>query len=93
MEVTHFDNLSTKQQVDKTHFDNLSNEEPIEIIHPSNLFIGKLIYSNIIGLIIDNLIERRTGNDLSELELVQMGDNNLLTKQLVKNQLVSLNSM
>jgi hypothetical protein len=71
-----------------THFDNLSNKEPIEIIHLSNFFIGKLVYSNIIGLIVDNFIERITGNDLFELELIQMGDNNLLTKQLVKNHLI-----
>jgi hypothetical protein len=33
MEVTHSDNLSTKQHVEETHFDNLSNEEPVEINH------------------------------------------------------------
>jgi hypothetical protein len=43
------------------------------------------------GLITNNLIERITCNDLFEPQLVQIGDNNLLTRQSVKNQLVSPN--
>ncbi len=39
----------------------------------------------------NNPIERRTINDLSEPKLVQIGHNDLLTRQPVKNQLVSPN--
>jgi hypothetical protein len=31
------------------------------------------------------MTERKISNDFSKLELVQMGDNDLLTKQLIKN--------
>jgi hypothetical protein len=43
VEMTHFDNMSTKQQVEETHFDNLSNGKPFEITHHGNLFIEELI--------------------------------------------------
>jgi hypothetical protein len=64
--VTHSNNLSTKQHVKDTHFDNLSNEELVEINHSSNLFIKELVQFNIKGLIVDNMIERITDDDLFE---------------------------
>jgi hypothetical protein len=92
MEVTHSDNLSTKQQVEETHFDNLSNEEVVEINHFGNLFVKELVQSNIRGLTVDNMTKRRMDDDLSEPELVQIGISDLLTQQLVENQLDSPNS-
>jgi len=41
----------------------------------------------------DNLIKGRTNSDLFEPKLVQIGDSDLLTRQLVKNQFVSPNFM
>ncbi len=43
VELTHFDNLSTKQHVEETHFDNRSNEELVETTHYGNLFVEELI--------------------------------------------------
>ncbi len=90
MEVKYSNNLCNQQQVEETYSDTLLNEDPVETIHFSNLFVNELVQS-IKGLTIDNLTKRRTNSDLSKLELVQIGDTNLLTRQLVKNQLVSPN--
>jgi hypothetical protein len=69
----------------------MSNEEPNEINFFGNLFIEERVQFNIKGLIVYNLIERKMGYDLSKLAMVQMGDNDLLMRQLVKNQHVSPN--
>ncbi len=92
MEVTHSDNLSTKQQVEETHFDNLSNEELVEINHSGNLFVKELVQSNIKGLTVNNMTERKMEDDLFEPILVQIGTRDMLTRQLVENQLDSPNS-
>ncbi len=65
----------------------MSNEELVEINHFGNLFIEKLIQFNIRGLTIDNLTKRRIDDDLSKLNLVQIGISDLLIRQLVENQL------
>jgi hypothetical protein len=65
----------------------------VENIHSGNLLIKWPIQFNIRGLTIDKFIERKTGSDLFERELVQMRDSDLLKRQLVKNQLINPNSM
>jgi len=72
--------MSNQQQVEETYFDNLSNKEPIETSHSNNLFVKELVHFNIRGLITDNLTERKTGSNLSKLKLVQIGDNDMLTR-------------
>jgi hypothetical protein len=49
------------------------------------------LVQSIKGLMTNNLIKRRTISDLSQPKLVQIGDNDLLTRQPIKNQLVSPN--
>ncbi len=66
----------------------MSKEESVETIHPSNLFVKELVQTNI-GLATNHLIESKPNNNFTEPELVQQGDNNMLTKQLVKNQFVT----
>jgi hypothetical protein len=91
MEVTHFDNLSIKQHVEDIHFHNLSNKELVEINHFGNLFIEELVQFNIRSLVENNLTKRKIDDDLSKPKLVQMGINDLLTRQLVGNQFDSSN--
>jgi hypothetical protein len=68
----------------------LSKEEPIDIIHRGNLFVEQPIQINI-NLIIEHLIKSKLNSNFNEPKLIQQGDNNLLTRQSVKNQFVSLN--
>ncbi len=100
MEVKYFENLFNQQQVEETCYDNLSKEESIEAIHSNNLSKEELVeaihfskpfQSNIRDLATNNLTEKKSDSDLFELELVQLGDNDLLMRQLVENQLVTPN--
>jgi hypothetical protein len=72
--------MFTKQLVKVTHSNNLLNEELVETNHSSNMFVKKLVQFNIIGLTSNNLIERRTNSDLSNLELGETDINDLLKK-------------
>jgi hypothetical protein len=49
------------------------------------MFIKKLVQSSIKGLARDNLIEKKLDSDLSQLKLVQLGDNDMLTRQPIEN--------
>ncbi len=92
-EATHiFYNLFTKLVVEVIHYNNMLNEEPIETNYYSNLFVEDLVYVNIKGLIADNLIERITYHDLSNLELGGTGLNDLLKMQSIGNLPVIPNS-
>jgi hypothetical protein len=68
----------------------LSKEEPVEIIHHENFFVKDPIQTNI-GLTTHHLIESKFDSNFIEPKLVQQGDNNMLTKQLVYNQFVTPN--
>ncbi len=72
MEVKYCDNLSNQQHVEETYYDNLSKEEPAEAIH-----YGKPFQSSMKDLVIDNLTERKSDNDLFELKIVHLGDNDV----------------
>ncbi len=75
VEETYYDNLSKEELVEAIHYDNLSKEELVEVIHHAKPF-----QSSIRDLATNNLIERKSNSDLFELELVQLGDNNLLIR-------------
>jgi uncharacterized protein YqkB len=74
VEVNHFDNLSTKQQVEETHFDNLSNEAPVEITRFDNIFFEEPVWFNIKGLTTNDLIEIMTDNDLFQPKWILVTD-------------------
>jgi hypothetical protein len=57
------------------------------------LFTDKLVKFHIRGLIVNNLIEKRTNCSLSNQELVEEGTSDLLNKQLVEKIPISPISM
>jgi len=66
----------------------LSKEELIETTFSGNLLVKELIQTNN-GLTTDHLIETKLDSNFTKLELVQQGDNNMLTRLPVQNQFVS----
>jgi hypothetical protein len=57
----------------------LSKKRPIETIHLGNMFVKELVQTNI-GLTTEHLTKSKLDSNFTKLELVQQGDNNLLTK-------------
>ncbi len=57
------------------------------------MFTDKLVKFHIRGLIVNNLIEKRTNCSLSNQELVEEGTSDLLNKQLVEKIPISPISM
>ncbi len=86
LEVKYSNYLYNEQHVEEIYYDNLSKEEPVEAIHS-----GKPFQSSIRDLVTNNSTEKKLDNDLFELKLVQLGDNDLLTRQLVENQVFTPN--
>jgi hypothetical protein len=68
----------------------LLKEELVETIHPNNMFVKNLVQTNI-GLATNLLTENKPDSNFIKPELVQQGDNNMLSKQPIENQFVTPN--
>ncbi len=66
IETNYSDNTFTKKLVETNHYDNLFTKEPVKL-HTR-------------GLIVDNLIEKKTNCSFSNHELVKQGTCDLLKK-------------